>query len=33
VWTSEGDFPWPYADARLKLHGFGEQEVNLRKRG
>ncbi len=30
-WASEGDFDWPYKSTELKLHGFGQLEVKLKK--
>lgn len=31
IWTSEGDFTWPYAEAKVHPHGFNGLEVRLRK--
>jgi hypothetical protein len=31
VWTSEGDFKWPYSETKVHTHGFNGLEVRLKK--
>ncbi len=31
VWTSEGDFKWPYSETKVHTHGFNGLEVKLKK--
>lgn len=31
LWTSEGDYRWPYKETKIQAHGFGTAEVRLKK--